>query len=72
MPCEARVTNGLGAMNYRIMARSTTIIQRRRRKQADGKAHTKNDKDGGCDYGLQAWDETFVVTKHHHHCSASR
>ena len=50
-------------MNYRIMARSTTIIQRRRRKQADGKAHTKNGKDGGSDYGLQAWDETFVRNK---------
>ena len=63
MPCEARVTNGLGAMNYRIMARSAMIIQRRRRKQADGKAHTKNGKDGGSDYGLQAWDETFVRNK---------
>ena len=59
MPGEARVTNGLGAMNYRIMTRSITLIQRRRRRQADGNAHTKNVKDGGYDYELQAWDETF-------------
>ena len=59
MPGEARVTNGLGAMNYRIVARSITIILRRRWRQADGKARIKNVKDGGYDYGLQAWDETF-------------
>ena len=62
-PCEARVTNGLGAMNYRIMTRSTTIIQRRMRKQADGKAHTKNDMSGGSSYGLQAWEKTIECNK---------
>jgi len=50
-------------MNHRITARSITIIQRRRRKQANGKAHTKNENDGGCDYGLQTWDETLGCNK---------
>ena len=47
-------------MNYRIVARSITIILRRRWRQADGKARIKNVKDGGYDYGLQAWDGTDV------------
>jgi len=59
MPCEEG-THGLGAMNYRIAARSITIILRRRWRQADGRARIKNVKDGGYDYGLQAWDETFM------------
>ena len=59
MPCEARLTHGLGAMNYRIAARSITIILRRRWRQADDKASIKNVNGGGYDHGLQAWDETF-------------
>ena len=54
MPCE------LGAMNSRIAARSITIILRRRWRQADGRAHIKNVKDGGYDHERHAWDETLL------------